>query len=169
MTKKWFGLIAIAAAMVFLGCSNPSGGGGDDFFTVTFDADGGSPASAAAVTKVGGGTVSLPADPTRAGYTFGGWFTAKDGGETAFAATTSVTANITVYAKWTLVSYTITYTFNSGTNFDDNPAEYTIESALITLAAPTCTGYAFGGWYAEAGFTNTVTEIAAGNTGDKAF
>jgi uncharacterized repeat protein (TIGR02543 family) len=40
------------------------------------------------------------------GYTFGGWYTAISGGGTSFTAGTTVTANITVYAKWTAIPAT---------------------------------------------------------------
>ncbi len=40
-------------------------------------------------------------NPTRTGYTFGGWYTGINGSGTKFTAATTVNANITVYAKWT--------------------------------------------------------------------
>jgi|GEM_PF-2734089 len=43
---------------------------------------------------------TLPAGPTKAHFTFGGWFTAKNGGGTQFTAATTVSGNMTVYAKW---------------------------------------------------------------------
>jgi uncharacterized repeat protein (TIGR02543 family) len=69
--------------------------------TVTFNADGGSPGTASRTVASSGGTVdSLPADPTKTGSTFDGWYTEKNGAGTAFTAATKVTASITVYAKW---------------------------------------------------------------------
>ena len=44
---------------------------------------------------------ALPAVPTKTGYSFGGWWTAVSGGGTQFIATTTVSADLTVYAKWT--------------------------------------------------------------------
>jgi uncharacterized repeat protein (TIGR02543 family) len=43
---------------------------------------------------------ALPSNPTRVEYTFEGWWTGVDGTGTAFTASTTVTENITVYAKW---------------------------------------------------------------------
>lgn len=40
--------------------------------------------------------------PTRSGYTFDGWYTAKDGG-TKVSESLKVTANITLYAHWTKI------------------------------------------------------------------
>lgn len=44
---------------------------------------------------------SLPADPQRSGYTFGGWFTVTtQTGGSQFTETTPVTADVEVYARW---------------------------------------------------------------------
>jgi uncharacterized repeat protein (TIGR02543 family) len=51
-----------------------------------------------------GKTTGILPTPTKAGNTFGGWYTAANGGGTVFTATTTVTADITVYAKWTVTS-----------------------------------------------------------------
>ena len=62
----------------------------------------------------------------------------------------------------------ISYTLDGGTNDANNPADYTVETATITLADASKDGYTFGGWYSDAAFTtgNEVTEIATGSTGD---
>ena len=116
-----------------------------------------------------GNPITAPSDPTRRGYTFGGWYT--DGSN--FAENTKFTDggampdyNVTFYAKWTAIEYTITYNLDGGTNVSGNPAQYTVETGKITLVAPTKTGYAFEGWYSDAERTNRVTEIAADSTGD---
>jgi len=81
-------------------------------YTVTFDSQGAtveaSPTSKT-VTVPATTVVTLPTAPTKTGYTFGGWYTAVDGGGTSFIASTVVTASITVYAKWTaVISYNVT-------------------------------------------------------------
>ncbi|MHB9292155.1 hypothetical protein Holit_01244 [Hollandina sp. SP2] len=68
-------------------------------YTVTFDSDGGSAVTAQNV-NAGANIATLPANPTKAGYEFDGWYTEKNGGGAQFTAATTVTANITVYAKW---------------------------------------------------------------------
>jgi uncharacterized repeat protein (TIGR02543 family) len=66
--------------------------------TVTFNFyDGGTPVST--VQTGYGGTVSPP-NPVRNGYTFHGWYTAPNGGGTAFIAADPVTADLRVYAYW---------------------------------------------------------------------
>lgn len=65
---------------------------------VKFDSQGGS--SVGNQTPASGSTVSKPADPTREGYTFDGWYT--DAACTkAYDFATAVTADMTLYAKWT--------------------------------------------------------------------
>ena len=116
-----------------------------------------------------GNPITAPSDPTRRGYTFGGWYT--DGSN--FAENTKFTDggampdhNVTFYAKWTAIPYKITYELDGGTNVSGNPAQYTVETGKIKLVAPTKMGYAFEGWYSDAERTDRVAEIAAGSTGD---
>ncbi len=64
---------------------------------VRFDSRGGS-AVASAVTEKGT-TVTAPADPTREGYSFAGWYT--DAACTAaFSFSTALSENVTLYAGW---------------------------------------------------------------------
>jgi uncharacterized repeat protein (TIGR02543 family) len=115
--------------------------------------------------------ITLPI-PARGGYTFGGWY---DNAELDGSEITKVPqgsgGNKTFYAKWTLVTYTIDYRLNGGTNNDENPASYTVESADITLLTPpTPMGYDFGGWYDNEELTGSaVTGIPQGSGGNKTF
>lgn len=63
-------------------------------------------------------------------------------------------------------TYTITYELNGGENNSENPATYTDSTKQITLKNPTRTHYTFLGWYDSPDFTNRVTAIAGGSTGD---
>ena len=119
-------------------------------YTVTFDSQGGSlVAPIAGIAS--GATVTLPAAPTQAGFTFNGWFTAATGG-TAFTAFTAVTANITVYAQWTAVpptTYTVTFDSQGGSLVA--PIAGIASGATVTLpAAPTQAGFTFNGWFTAA-------------------
>ena len=74
------------------------GGGAVSTCTLTFDTDGGSAIDK--ITKDSGTTIDLAAyKPTRAGYTFAGWF--SDKALTKAVTSVKLTANTTVYAKWT--------------------------------------------------------------------
>ena len=67
-------------------------------FTVAFDTNGGYGNSV--VSVVSGKKATEPAAPTRTGYTFNGWYTAKDGGS-KYDFSKPVTGNLTLYAHWT--------------------------------------------------------------------
>lgn len=69
-----------------------------DRYPVTFDTRGGSAVAAQEVAF--GSTVALPAEPTRPGYSFTGWFTSADG-STPYAFATLVTGPVTLFAQWT--------------------------------------------------------------------
>lgn len=68
-------------------------------FTVTFEGNGGTPATQTKVVADGNTVGTLPT-VTRDGFTFVQWNTAANGSGTAFTAATAVTADITVYADW---------------------------------------------------------------------
>ena len=115
--------------------------------------------------------------PTRTGYDFGGYYTETAGSGTQYYTNTGASArnwNIedatkTLYAKWTVHNYTITYHLDEGTNHGSNPATYTIESSAITLQNPTKYGYDFDGWYTNEGKTIEGHTIAAGSHENKEF
>jgi uncharacterized repeat protein (TIGR02543 family) len=44
---------------------------------------------------------SMPEEPVKSGYVFGGWYTQRNGGGSRFTDDTDVTENMTVYARWT--------------------------------------------------------------------
>ena len=111
---------------------------------------------------------TLPTPSTSAdGYTFAGWYNGAVKVESE--GIWSIADDVTLEAKWTLASYTITYEGVDGL-IHSNPTSYTMESESITLVAPQKLGYTFVGWTFE-GQTEplkTVT-IATGSKGNKTF
>ena len=105
-------------------------------------------------------TITLK-DATRNGYTFAGWYMTSTFSNKVTTISSGSYGDLTLYAKWTPVSYSITYNLDGGTNASSNPSTYTIESAF-TFAAPSKTGYGFAGWFSG---DNAVTGIPAGSTG----
>ena len=119
-----------------------------------------------------GGTA--PADPTKypqgttvtvlgntgslakAGSTFAGWNTAANGSGTSYTAGSTFTMenmNDTLYAKWTVNSYAITFDKNDA-GAAGTMAQQTIQSgssANLTPNAFTKTGYTFDGWATSSG------------------
>ena len=85
---------------------------------------------------------------TKQGYTFAGWYASEtfDGDRLTEIANGSH-GNISLYAKFTLNRYTITYDTQGGVNAVENKTEYTIEDGNITLHAPVRNYYDFAGWY----------------------
>ncbi|WP_193556127.1 InlB B-repeat-containing protein [Paenibacillus ginsengarvi] len=130
-------------------------------YTVTFNSNGGTGVSSQTVSY--NNKATAPANPTRTGYTFGGWYT-NTGLTTAFAFTTAITGNTTLYAKWTLNNYTITFNSNGGTAVSSQTVSYS--NKATAPAAPTRTGYTFGGWYTNTGLTTAFafTTAITGNT-----
>ena len=79
------------------------------------------------------------------GYTFGGWN--KADGTAWDYASDKVTDNITLYAKWTANTYTITFDTTGGSEIAPITQDY---GTVITAPAdPTREGYTFKGWDRE--------------------
>lgn len=118
--------------------------------------------------------VVCPTDPEEPGYIFGGWFR-EPTGETPWSFETDTvletqTEPLTLYAKWELIHYPITYELDGGENAAGNPASYTIENERITLKAPTRKGYIFQGWLsAGEDILDAAPSIPHGSTGEKTF
>lgn len=81
-------------------------------FKVTFNSQGGSIVPAQYVEN--GGKVTRPTDPTKEGYTFGGWYTDTLCSTLWDFANNTVTSNMTLYAKWMEKKYTVTFSFVGG-------------------------------------------------------
>ncbi|MCQ2328611.1 MAG: InlB B-repeat-containing protein [Paludibacteraceae bacterium] len=84
-------------------------------YTVTYNGNGNTSGSApAAVDYANGATVTVAGNTgslAKTGYDFGGWNTKADGTGTNYTAgsgTFTISANTTLYAKWTIKSYTVT-------------------------------------------------------------
>jgi len=95
--------------------------------------------------------------PTRSGYTFSGFYSATSGGtqytdaDGAFlAAFTSLTptAAVTIYARWTANTYTLTFNYNGGTHGAETKT-VTFGAAVGTLPTTTRTPDVFNGWYVD--------------------
>ena len=95
-------------------------------YTVTFNSDGGSDVASATVTD--GEKATKPTDPTKTGYTFGGWYL----GEAAFNfESVAITENVTLKAKWNVVTYTATVGKAGETG---TPVQFTVENRAAKLA-----------------------------------
>ena len=115
-------------------------------YTVTFNANGHGTAPAAQ-TVIQGNKATTPTAPKATGYTFGGWYKEANC-TTAFDFNTAINANITLYAKWTINQYTLTYSAGEGGTVSGNHASGTKldYNTSITLTATPATGYIFVKW-----------------------
>ena len=105
--------------------------------TVTFQSDGGSEVA----SQIRANTpAARPADPTKEGYTFIGWYN----GESEWDFETPVTANLTLTAKWQVNQYTITFKPENGGQ--DIVIKQDYGTAITAPANPTKTGYTFASW-----------------------
>lgn len=120
----------------------------EDGVSATFFANGGSPAGYTATGQVGA-TAVVPADPTRTGYTFTGWY--LDAGLTIPAGisaggTVVLTAdpsNTGYWAGWNVVKSTVTLDANGGSGSQTLSGAY---NTAVAYSAPTREGYVFNGW-----------------------
>ena len=106
-------------------------------YTVTFQSEGGSEVA----SQIRANTpAARPADPTKEGYTFIGWYN----GESEWNFETPVTADLTLTAKWQINRYTITFDTAGGSEVPSITQDY--GTAITAPANPTKTGYTFAGW-----------------------
>ncbi|GHV07994.1 hypothetical protein FACS1894217_09750 [Clostridia bacterium] len=119
--------------------------------TVMFNAKGGKPAPAKQSLNFGD-TADKPADPTKTGSIFKGWYT-DPLLKNEFNFAEPIEKSLKLYARWEVlpaVSFSV-----SGAK--PAPAKQSILPGE-TVAAPTGlvkTGYSFGGWYTSPRFTET--------------
>lgn len=114
MKKALTILLALALAALFaftlVACNDKGNNNGGNTtpaeYTITFDSKGGS--EVAPIKASAGAQIQAPADPTRNGFEFLGWFESSDGGntlaDTEFTVGYMPAKNVTLYAKWAELS-----------------------------------------------------------------
>lgn len=85
----------------------------------------------------------LPNDPSKDGYYFDNW---QDNNGNTITSDTVITEPIGVSAKYTPITYQITYDLAGGTIDGNNKTQYTIETESFDLINPALQGYNFSGW-----------------------
>ncbi len=121
-------------------------------FKVTLDRQGGKGGEASVTARYGS---ELPATvpPTRTGHAFGGYFSEPDGAGTQYytakgksARAWDTAANATLYAQWTVNSYTVALDRQGGKG-GTAKATATYGGELPGITVPTRKGYTFGGYF----------------------
>jgi uncharacterized repeat protein (TIGR02543 family) len=121
--------------------------------------------------KTGSGAHIVGAAPEKIGYTFVGWTTNADGTGTTYqpGASLSPSANVSLFAKWTGNTNTISYNANTGTGDVPTSGSYVsgAATAYTVLAKPaglTKTGSDFIGWNSAANGSGTSYSAGAALT-----
>ena len=133
--------------------------------TYSFNANGGSGAPSA-VTKWGGIDFTFPTGrPSRAGYTFNGWFNNGINNGTLYQPGQTVGSlpdqAVTWYAGWTAYTYTVKYNANGGSGAPGQQTKTYGVTLTLSSTKPTRTNYTFKGWGTSSGST-TVAYAAGG-------
>jgi len=114
-------------------------------------------------------TIMGAGDLVKTGHTFNGWNTAADGSGTSYAASATFgmpANNVTLYAQWTIDTYTVTYNANGSTSGiapGNQTKNYGVDLVLATNSGSLAkTGHTFAGWNTLA--DGSGTDYAAGAT-----
>lgn len=102
--------------------------------------------------------------PMRMGYEFQGWYWDKKL-RLSYSFDQPIDKDCTLYAKWKLKEYTITYDVRGGISARTNPKKYTYFTSDINLLPAYKKGYVFDGWFDLR--DNPINTIYANSMGDK--
>ncbi len=114
-------------------------------YSLIFDTNGGSEIASQSVAE-GNNATKPTIDPTKAGYSFGGWYADEELTTPFDFANTPINEDTTIYAKW-LTNHTVSFETNGGSEVSSQ----TIADGknVIRPTDPTKDGFAFAGWYAD--------------------
>lgn len=118
--------------------------------TVTYHINYAGGTDPAPATVEDGTTVSKPTDPTRRGWTFGGWFEEVEC-LTEYMFGDAVTADVDLYAKWTRNTVKVSFDLNyEGAAVTEETIYQYDTAAAVRPTDPERSGYEFKGWFTEA-------------------
>ena len=139
---------------------------------VTFKANGGTGSDYTQTVKYNTSTALTANTFTRKGYTFAGWNTKTDGTGTSYSDKQEVklTANTTLYAKWTENTYTVTISAGTGGTVSPSGSQTIGQVTQTTVTATANDNYEFANWTATGGVivannsaaSTTITATATG-------
>lgn len=144
--KLWLAIALLFTILCLVSCEYIS-----DIANVTFDLNGAGNTWTVGIKS--GEKISEPAEPSRDGYVFEGWYL----GEEKFHFSKPITKNIKLVAKWAPKSPIVTFDSNGGTEVSSIQLDY---GTKLTLPSnPTKEGYYFLGWTLDEDIFNTETLI----------
>lgn len=144
--NRLLSFMVLGLAMTMTACDQPVPSSGQTVsFVVTFNTNEGSTISEVTVNE--NGVVGTVEAPTKEGHNFAGWYLDSAFTQEVDLSTYVPTADITVYAKWTVESFDVKFEENGGSDVQDITVDY---GTPITLPeAPTKEGYDFVKWYLD--------------------
>ncbi|NLC93868.1 MAG: hypothetical protein GX677_10540 [Treponema sp.] len=169
--NKWFAPISICLSIILcfvLSCSSNT----DSLLTlmsastdivVSFELNEGTTTTelrAGNVLVGKAGTALTIEDPTKKGYTFTAW--------NPELPSTFPTKDSTYEAKYSIVTYQISYELKNSNALNANPGTYKVTDSTITLvdATSSVSSDEFVGWYTTSTYETAVTTIPSGSTGN---
>ncbi|MBU1094120.1 MAG: InlB B-repeat-containing protein [Firmicutes bacterium] len=125
-------------------------------FSIIFNSNGGNVLES---LTYDGSSLVLPDNPTKTGYDFDGWYL----DDVTFLVPFSIQSildeplqnDLTVFAKWSINQYTISFDSNGGTSLASITQDYL--TSVTEPDDPTRDGYIFVGWYTDAFLTSAYT------------
>lgn len=143
MKKISVAFLIITLVLALAGCR-------DINYTVTFDTDGGG--KIAHLTVLEGTVISVMPTPEKEGYVFLGWF---DENQVEYTNQSLIEKNLTLFAKWESLTYTVTFKAFDGTVIKTQEVAYG-EAAVAPIPA-VIYGYVFTGW--DPGFYEVKSDL----------
>lgn len=113
-------------------------------WTITLNGNGATLTKKSIANIKDGAAAAKPANPTRAHYTFLGWSKSVNGA--IYNWQTPVTGNFTLYAKWQLKKYYVTFDANGGTGAPARIQVNALSKVSPPKTTPTKKGYKFVCW-----------------------
>ena len=134
-------------------------------YTIHYDSNGGSGSTASSNHTYDTAKALTPNGFTRTGYTFAGWATsaggvaAYSGGQSVSNLTAEDGFTVTLYAKWTPNTYTVSYDANGGLGSTASSSHTYDAVKALTINGFTRPGYAFIGWATAADGTRVYEDM----------
>jgi uncharacterized repeat protein (TIGR02543 family) len=140
-------------------------------FRLSLNVNGGKKLNVPDTTVMWGGSFGILPIPSRNGYTFQGWYTAKTGGKQIKTGDpVSLTGDTILYARWSANTFRITLHVNGGQKLKKSVITRKFGSKYGKLTTPKRKGYTFRGWYTKkTGGTKITVNTVCKKAGNSTF
>src|SRR5690554_5182378 len=159
--KKISIIFTLLMTLVLIACTDLTA------YKITFETNGGNDIQAIEFEKSYALAEIKKVVPEKSGYTFNSWYLESDLNEGS-KLSTDITSSVTLYAKWTIIEYTITLHLDGGVIHPDQVSKFTILDE-VNLLTPTKEGFKFLGWSTSNTESSFVDKVEVGSTEHKSF